>query len=469
MRISGSDHRAILITGTITYLVLFILAIVYYQERMLFTDMSFHSFSILVHENFAIQNHRFGAFFTQLLPIFSVKAGASLKTFLQLYSVSFILYYYVLFMLCSCWLKQPKFALLILLHSVLMTTDTFYWIQSELQQGIPFLLFLLALCFYKPVFRLYNPFEKIVWIFSVLLLPFFHPLLLVGLLFCLYWLSASGNKFPKGMQWVIVCYYGLAFTGTRYLFPSGGYDETAFAKLNNFRSLFPCYLQQPSVKNFIRWCFFDYHLLIGLLLYLIVIFYRTKSRKSMYIMLFSFFGYTATVLICYPGTVPQFYMENLLLPLSLFVLVPFLFNHAFQIRSRIFWKYLVLFLSIRLFFIALNHTKFTRRINWEKELLIQTEQRPDRKLMVPESIVPAGTTIMNWGLVYELLLLSSLQKNKESRSIFFTENPDDYRWALPGKNTFITQWGIWDYRQLPKKYFRFTDTGSYRIINQLNP
>jgi hypothetical protein len=84
-------------------------------------------------------------------------------------------------------------------------------------------------------------------------------------------------------------------------------------------------------------------------------------------------------------------------------------------------------------------------------------------------MVPTDTTIMNWGLVYEFVLLSSLQTNKESRSIFFTENPDDYRWALPGKNSFITQWGVWQYTELPKKYFRFTDTGSYRIGYHLDP
>lgn len=58
-------QQAIYRIGSLTYIVLGILALVFYLERTAFLDISFHLFYILKDGDFAIQNNRFAAALTQ--------------------------------------------------------------------------------------------------------------------------------------------------------------------------------------------------------------------------------------------------------------------------------------------------------------------------------------------------------------------------------------------------------------------
>lgn len=126
--------------GSITYIILAILAVILYIERTAFLDISFHLFYILKDGNFAIQNNRFGAFMTQLFPLIGSKIGLPLDVIMKLYSVGFVLYYFSIFLIITKFLKVQKFGIVLLLFSTLMVADTFYWIQSELPQGIAFMI-----------------------------------------------------------------------------------------------------------------------------------------------------------------------------------------------------------------------------------------------------------------------------------------------------------------------------------------
>ena len=90
-------NKSIIYFGIFSYVILFILALLFYRERVIFLDMAFHLFYILKDNDLAIQNFRFGACFTQLFPYLGQKLGFSLDNIAKLYSSGFVLYYASIF------------------------------------------------------------------------------------------------------------------------------------------------------------------------------------------------------------------------------------------------------------------------------------------------------------------------------------------------------------------------------------
>lgn len=105
------NKKQILIIGIFTYGVLLILSILFYKERTAFADISYHLFAILKDGTFAIQNNRFGAAITQLVPLVGSKLGLSLKAIAISYSIAFALLYLLIFIIICEYLKNTKIAL----------------------------------------------------------------------------------------------------------------------------------------------------------------------------------------------------------------------------------------------------------------------------------------------------------------------------------------------------------------------
>ena len=67
-------------TGIAAYGVLFILSFLFYKERTVFLDAAYDLFFIIKDNRFEIQNCRFTALFTQVLPLMASRLGAPLDT-----------------------------------------------------------------------------------------------------------------------------------------------------------------------------------------------------------------------------------------------------------------------------------------------------------------------------------------------------------------------------------------------------
>lgn len=183
-QIKNQTNNHLFKIGTTAYIILGVLAYIFYLERTVFVDISFHLFYIIKDGGFAIQNNRFGAMLTQIFPLIGSKIGLSLSSLMKLYSVGFVLYYLTVFIIITRVLKLARFGLLMLLFSTLMVTDTFYWIQSELPQGIAFLILYFAV-----LFSVHNNQKIRNWILipvlatMVVTIVFFNPLLVFLFIF----------------------------------------------------------------------------------------------------------------------------------------------------------------------------------------------------------------------------------------------------------------------------------------------
>ena len=178
------------------YFILIVMAILLYKERIVFTDMAFHSFYIIKNNALAIQNGRYGAFISQLFPLTAITLNGSLKTILVAYSVSFVVINYCTFLFCF-FIREYSFALLLVLYNCIMVTHDFYWIQSELQQGITFSIAFFAFLNFLSKKEKHLLFQKSFLYAGTIFLCLFHPLLVFVIFFFSMIIYIENKAFKK--------------------------------------------------------------------------------------------------------------------------------------------------------------------------------------------------------------------------------------------------------------------------------
>jgi len=447
--------------GLATYTALAVLAVVFYKERIAFADLAFQLFTILQENNMTIQNMRFGAAITEIVPLLSGRLGLGLKTITVLYSLAFVGWYAFVFAVCI-WSRATRWALVMLLLSTLMVTHTFYWAQSELPQGLAFMVLFMA------VYQRWLLGRWPVWGLPVLTvglftLAFFHPTLFIPSCFCCLFFILRDKQGRADYAWLIVTLLLLSFIKTRVFHT--GYDTENLKRTAQLFTLFPHYFSTTSFQKLLGWLVTDYYALtLGLLA---VLAYYGWQRQWLRLALVggSFLAYSILVTGSYPnGQEQQFYLENLLLPLTIFIAVPLAFDVLPTVPLRWAVGIVVLVVLVRVAHIGLAHSPYTDRLHWAQRVLRRTEHLPQRKLLFADQDIPMDTAMMTFATPYEFWLLSSLEKPYQARSIVICGNPDEHSGDLDKKNAFIAAWGVFDYAALPPKYFSFSaaDTTTYR-------
>jgi hypothetical protein len=461
-------NRSTLLTGLAAYIALGILAVVFYAERTIFADIAFHTVTILKKKTLFIQNQRFVAVFTQLFPLTAQGLHLPLKGVLMAYSVGFIALYALVFGVCTVWLRQWKMGLVMLLLSTLMVADTFYWIQSELPQGLAVLTLAFAV-----LMRYKNPEHFSGWALGMLFVLWFtvayaHPMLAFPtfFLFLFFWEKKPDRALihPKLLLASALFVLLILLLKNKVLGPSG-YDSEAMSRVNNLRKLFPHYIDLASNRDFLRWCLTDFYLLpLGVLAGTAFYLWQKNWRKLLLLNAF-FFGYLLLVNVSIPDSFHRFYLENLWLPLGLFVAVPLVFDVVPHFGNRGEWPKhafvaLAVVLAVRIFQIGLSHRPWSARLGWERQFM----QNNPGKWLVSERQIPMDTLLMSWGSSFEFALLSSLENPTGTRLIAIDEDPSRLAWASEKTRSVITEWEVWDYGQLPRRYFQPQDTTPYRIL-----
>lgn len=450
-------------TGLVTYAVLAILAIVFYLERTAFLDISYHLFYIIKDGTFAIQNNRFGAFVTQLFPLIGSKIGLPLSALMKLYSVGFVLYYFAIFFIISKVLRSYRYALVMLLFSTLMVTDTFYWIQSEFPQGLAFMILYFALLDSAHLRGLFHKWQVYpVLAIMIVTLVFFHPLLIFPFLFSSVFLYLEDKSFRKILK-ASSLFYVLLYI-VKAIFFKTVYESNATSGVDNFIRLFPNYLSLTSNKQFLHEILSKYYLLILMLFGMLWYYFRQMQREYLYkaiLILMFFTGYLLLVNVSFPNGTDSFYLENLYLPLSLFIIIPFVYD--IRMSQKNYLILLILVLGIRIVQMGMTHEFYTDRIEWLESYINETKDYDQKKIIVSENHFPKNTLLMSWATPYEFWLLSTISGG-ETRSIMITDDVAGVEWTRGYNNKFVTKWGAFDYNELPAKYFNFKDTTLYQFI-----
>ncbi|HMX39422.1 MAG TPA: hypothetical protein PKD78_03810 [Saprospiraceae bacterium] len=438
--------------GTSTYALLAVLAAVFYMERTVFIDLAFHLFYLLKDGSFAIQNYRFGAFFTQMFPLLAAKAHLPLAQVMMCYSVGFVVYYAAIFLLCLR-LSRPH-ALLLLLYQVWMVTDTFYWTQSEFSQGVA-----LCILWWAAVGHYERQERMPVWVTGLspvvlLLVAFFHPLMAVVFLYMAAYQGLHPGLAPQRRLVAsgVVSFVGMLVLKTRFF--KTQYDADASERLGHLFQL-KQYWGTPVWGQFFSLLWSHFYLLALGLAVAAVALVRERAWGRLALMLFSLLGYLLVVNPPYPEGAEDFYLENLYLPLSLMVLLPLVLDVLPALPARWSTAAVAVALALRLAHIGWQHAPYTARLDWERQWL--RRNATEDKLIFADAVAPMDTMLMTWGTGYEFWLLSTVEEGR-TRSVLIDDSPRQFGWAMNDSRLFLTKWGAFPYEKLPQRYFIFRDT-----------
>lgn len=447
--------------GFIAYAGLLVLAILFYFERTVFVDISYLLFNILKDDSLAIQVYRFGAAFTQIFPLICSKLKLPLTQIMMIYSASVIIYYFVCYLIIGRVLKRYDIALGLLLFNTLIVTDTFYWMQAELPHGVAMLFVLLA--YVQSNLAAKNKFVAfIVTTALVATVSFFHPLLFILGLYIVAFYFARRHDINNRLVFIfaIIAFVVAQFVKAKWF--TNQYDTIATGHKQNVKNFFPNYHELYATKTFVKnW--FGKFFWLPVTSILIVVFSVIKRRWiELIIFIGAFAGYTILICASYPGSdVKPFYIENLYLPLEVIVALPFIYIVLPQLKQKIAIGLFLLIIVSGLIRMYNAHHTYTQRVAWERDFL---SKHRHEKLLVSEKAVPMDTVIMSWGSCYEFWLLSTIEYG-ESASILINDNPTGKLLPPQASKTFITTWEPFSYKELPKQYFKFTDTTTlYRVI-----
>lgn len=447
-------------TGFAAYFIMFILSLVFYKERTIFLDTAFNLFYIINKRGFAIQIYRFGDLITQLLPHLAVKAGMPLDIVLQLYSVSFVLFYSCLYFICGSLLKRYDFALIILLVNILFVSDTFYWMLSQLPQAVAILMTVFALASRKPV----RPVSAIIIAVALVTVVFFHPLILFVMGFSLlFFMLGNYSIVDKKLCFSIAAVYAAGMIIKFFIFKTP-YEAHSMSGLKNFIRLFPDYITLFSNRRLLHNCLTKYYWMPALFVVSVFYYFKIKDWRKLGLLVVSFAGYLLLVNVCYPFPVtPEFYIENLYIPLAVFIALPLVFDVAPAIKNTniTVTVFLLILVSAGIRFYT-SHTVYTARLDYERQLL---NEYGDRKVIINATQKDKDVLLMIWGTPYEFLLLSESERQKPA-SIIIDDTPELRFWSGSQKQTFVVNYNLIPYSELNHHYFQVPDTTSiYTILH----
>ncbi len=401
---------------------LLILSAFFYQERILFVDTAYQTFLMVKDGYFQVMVNRFGAVLVQWLPLIGIKMEWPLRWVIFLYSLSFPLLFLFWYHLTVKWLKQPAIGLCIVLLFTLMVRDAFYWVPSELQQGLAFLLFWTA--FVVQFFPFSRWWQWLIAFIGVICIAYYHPLTVIPFFFLwiFFWLSRPSFRRPV--------YYGLAgFMVVMQLFKqkfsSNWYDNAKYAEFfNNLEHFFPHYWNIPSNLYFLQAGFQQWYGL-WLVLIVVLIFYLVKKDWWKIGLIVSFFtGYVLLVNLMDPHWPYLFYAEVNYLPLSIMVCIPLLVDVLPSLKHKTLpLALLSVFIAIRLITIGAHHKEYSSRLEWLDTQL--QAGMPHKKLWTEKEKAPNDLLKIDWGTPYETLVMSSLKSKDAGQTLYLLPTSAD--------------------------------------------
>ena len=453
--------------GYIAMLGLLSLAIIFYKERAFLLDIAFQTFLMINEGTVQVMVNRFGSAIVQLLPLLAIKSGAPIWVVSLFYSMSFPLLFLLIYVLIVKVFKNDLLGWALVFLFILIVYDAFYWATSEQQQGLAVLLLFYAYLLRFP--KLNQWWHWPVNFFGVSLLAFYHPLIFIPFYFL--WAFFLLHQPKQFLHWrymiLVVIMAAVLVAKSRYF--SNWYDS---GKMNTFQNnldkYFPNYFGLAAHGKFLKNCLY-YWYLFPIFFAVDIIYYLFKKYWLKAILVGGFcFAYLMLLHIASPESNYRFYVEVNYMALSIFVMVPFLFDIAPQLRTRNLFLLFTSIVLLRLATIAWHHQPYTARIEWIRQALEQgTEQQPAAtRFYLPASKVPMDTLLMPWGIPYESLLISTYDGHRPRRTLFVHQNMDQFRDTLQIDTTFVTEFKVYSLKELNFTYFPL-DTNAYRkVISQ---
>lgn len=399
---------------------------IYYKERMLFVDASHIAFDAINSEQLQIQQYRFGAFITQMVPVIGSKLHLPIKHILAAYSLSFQLFYMAVTLMLFFWFRNYSLVILFTFYQVLVAAYGYFWTNNEVHQGICWMMLLFGSLLYvggatRGRFGLSIGLVVLLGTTAI----FCHPLVVFPLFFLwIYWLLEPGGlaRFTNSQKGIITCLFVLiaaskAYVSARY----SGYDQNLVSNVH-VNHIFSCFNKPIAIETW-KHVFSNYTLapIIGLAgaVGLAV----RKRWAQLALMLAAFSVYIVLLFQAFDGYL-EFYTESELMPGVIILTAAFVYAVVPRINK---WAVVSLLLFVcygRLRKIHDAVGQFRARYEHIFHVLWQMQQQGiDRMVLVKPDNSVAWTYMIEWGFPTETLLASAWMGQQPQRQ-FLVVGPE---------------------------------------------
>ena len=440
-------------TGLVTILGLISLAILFYRERVIFSDSAFLVVYLLIEHHVYEMPLRIGASIPQFIPLSAILLHFSLKVVLLLQSVSTQLLYLLLYFLAYRFSKKRVLFLLIPINLVLLVNEVFFWPISEVQQG------LIWLCLYAVILFEKTCDSSSLWkslCFHTLVIAwvqFLHPLLFFPIVFLvIYFYEFDSHLFTrKSLYHIAIC---LIVFGTRYqLGANNWYESGKFNLMPALTNHLPHFFELGSVMIFIRKLASDYLIYIVLLTASLVWLLIHKFYLRFLTLAVFSAGYWMLIMISSPDDA-RFYTENMLLPLGFMVALPIVADILSSLQPKFMPFILLIFMIIRIGYICHSHIDYTDRFTIYDPYFNYLHQNKLNGVIVDEKLIDQKKAIVTWSSGYESILLSSLRSADSCMVVQIDGDTAHYTEHMNSDTTLITKYKVWEKSRLPQEYIK---------------
>ncbi|MDB4727424.1 hypothetical protein OAF63_01425 [Saprospiraceae bacterium] len=450
-------HRWLTIIGHIFFWIYIAFSLIFFKERLLNFDSAYYSFHILYHEDFFIIHGRTINYFTQWLPLLGIKMGGSLKTVLLLYSVSFMLVYYLAYNVIVHVIKNVEAGLFLALSLCLTMRYKFYTGISEITVTLAFVALLIAWLTKNP-----DRFKKIPkWVdwgiaFGIGMLIYTgHPLAIWLVCIFVGFDMLYNNRLKDWWYWgwliSIIGVYARRFFSIK----EGSYEEGQLSRLENAKSMFEN-LADYEVYHIVKW-YFQTEYILPLILFSIVvalIFWQKKWLPALYIMGVSF-AHIILVLVhnsYIRGRI--FYMIDGYLVYLGVIWAMAIFLVLLKSKWRKFsLTAMIIILSFSVDRVYKKHDYYTQRLDYLTKTMEMHATETQRKFIL-------HPRYFNWAPMWvpsimslETLMLSSIDDPKNATVIHVADYQDDLEKLLKKRKLVIGSMPhVW-HKGLNKNFF----------------
>lgn len=439
---------------------------------MLYSDAAYILYNIINNKTLGIQEHRYGSFITQVFPLTAVWLKLPLTFVVFLYSVSFNLFYLV-----SGWvlyrLRQYGFLLLLAFYLTACATETFYWSNNEVHQGICWMLLTFGFLFYAVENGKSNQFILPGYTILAFLALSSHPIVIVLTAGIFLFFFLDGQVFHRDKRTLLWVLIAVAMIGLKsYLSATGSYDKTKMGMMVRY-VLGKDPLQvfhNPTFTSFTRFAVQDYWQ--ALVLFIAGLAYMLSRKKYLLTActLLSVLAYLTCVSIVYPAYGYRYYLESEWMAISLFALLPFCRFVLPELNTRFAGILLFTFFSLRMVQILESRERFSNRFKTVAHITHTLQQKHVPKAIIRQyegDSTLRNTLMLSWGLPCETLLLSAMEHKDQAVTALLSFTPEFTRQKLEGSETrdFISPfWNQW-YTELNQDYFHFDTTKPYIVLD----
>ena len=415
------------------------------------------------------------AFLTQILPLIFIKLNAGLKTVMLIYSVSFIIIYYLIFLICIYLFSSLKAGLACTFVLFMGISDCSLYPITELQLGLMFCtMFYGFLEYYFLHEKLFSSNKKYLLLFiggAIILMSLFsHPSTLFAILFMLFFQGFDKQLHKNKAIYVLILFTLIAYSIKFLSVDKNSYEAQQMNPINNMFAILGNITNTNSFHFFLKFVLKGVYVL-PIILFLITAVYYFMKREILKLAFTTcaIIGFFILLMIVFsPGDI-DVGMEKNLMPLWIFITIPFIHDvlfHKFRYRfMQVIIFSLVVVIGLSGFYRAT--VIYGDRIRYMQQVLETSEHTFNSdKIIIEKKNLNQDRLGSNWSYANETLLLSSLEGPQYSKSVYIVDDLNqikDYNMQKKDVYLCVSFWLQWDYSSLNPKYFQLPEK-PYKII-----